>query len=193
MPRPKQDLIPPESKQPSFEEALLPEWNPGEGSGYATAVKEAREELELTAFVPVFTIRMVRLDTVKAKNYGTIRSPRDVYNLLQSLLKDTDREHFVCLVLNTKNFVMGVTQVSMGDLNSTIVHPREVFKSAIAANAASIIVAHNHPTGDPTPSPEDIAVSRRLAEAGELLGIELLDHVILGDERWVSLKEKGLF
>ena len=154
MHQPKQ-LVKAPSPQLSFEEALLPGWNTAEGSSYTQAVKEAKEELSMTAFVPVFTIRMVRLDTVKVKNYGVIRSPRDVYNLLNQLLKDTDREHFMCLVMNTKNFVMGVMQVSMGDLNSTIVHPREVFKAAIAANAASIIVAHNHPTGDPALPPKN--------------------------------------
>ena len=82
--------------------------------------------------------------------------------------------------------------VSIGDLSSSIVHPREVFLEAIRHSAASLIVAHNHPSGDPTPSPEDIQVTRRLVEAGDILGIDVLDHIILGDNRWISLKERGL-
>jgi DNA repair protein RadC len=83
--------------------------------------------------------------------------------------------------------------VSVGDLSSALVHPREVFKPAILSNAASVILAHNHPSGDPQPSPEDCAVTRRLQEAGQILGIEVLDHVIIGDaSRWASLREKGL-
>ena len=87
---------------------------------------------------------------------------------------------------------MKTTTVSVGILDSSLVHPREVFKDAILASAASMIVAHNHPSGDPTPSNEDKRVTLRLAEAGQLLGIELLDHIILGDNRWVSLKERGV-
>ena len=122
-----------------------------------------------------------------------IRSPRDVYQLLAPTLRDERREHFVVLLLDTRNGVMRTRTVSIGDLSSSIVHPREVFQEAIRHGAASLIVAHNHPSGDPTPSPEDGAVTKRLAEAGQLLGIELLDHIILGDGRFVSLKEKGMF
>jgi len=82
--------------------------------------------------------------------------------------------------------------VSVGDLSSSIVHPREVFTEAIRRSAASLIVAHNHPSGDPTPSPEDVSVTRRLVEAGEVLGIDVLDHIVLGDNRYISLKERGL-
>lgn len=122
-----------------------------------------------------------------------IRSPRDVYTLLSPSLRDERREHFVVLLLDTRNGVMRHRTVSVGDLSSSIVHPREVFTEAIRHGAASLIVAHNHPSGDPVPSPEDAAVTKRLAEAGQLLGIELLDHIVLGDGRFVSLKERGLF
>jgi DNA repair protein RadC len=193
MPSPQETPTATTSKQLTFEEAFLPGWNPGEGSGYAETIREAKNELDMTVFAPVFALRMIRVDTVKVKDYGKVRSPRDVYNLLHPVLKGIDREHFFCIALNTKNSVMGVTQVSMGDLSSTLVHPREVFKWAILMSAASIVVAHNHPSGDPAPSPEDIAVSKRLAEAGELLGIEVSDHIVIGDECWASLKEKGLF
>ena len=134
-----------------------------------------------------------RLISASPEERTKIRSPRDVYNLLGPNLRDEKREHFVALLLDTKNGVMRSKTVSVGDLSSSIVHPREVFVEAIRHGSASIIVSHNHPSGDPAPSPEDIAVTRRLAEAGELLGIELLDHIVLGDDRWVSLKERGLF
>jgi len=134
-----------------------------------------------------------RLIAASPEERPKVRSPRDVYNLLGPSLRDEKREHFVALLLDTKNGVLRSRTVSVGDLSSSIVHPREVFAEAIRHGAASLIVSHNHPSGDPTPSPEDIAVTRRLAEAGELLGIELLDHIVLGDNRWVSLKEKGLF
>ncbi len=134
-----------------------------------------------------------RLIAASPEERPKIRSPRDVYNLLGPSLRDEKREHFQALLLDTKNGVMRTKTISVGDLSSSIVHPREVFVEAIRHGAASLIVAHNHPSGDPAPSPEDIAVTRRLAEAGELLGIELLDHIILGDSRWSSLKEKGFF
>jgi DNA repair proteins len=93
--------------------------------------------------------------------------------------------------LNTKNQVIGRQTLSIGSLNASIVHPREVFRAAIRRSSASILCAHNHPSGDPTPSPEDILLTKRLAEAGELIGIELLDHLVIGDNRYTSLKEAG--
>lgn len=122
-----------------------------------------------------------------------IRGPRDVYELLSPTLRDEKREHFVALLLDTRNGVLRAPTVSVGDLSSAIVHPREVFAEAIRHGAASLIVAHNHPSGDPAPSAEDVAVTRRLCEAGQLLGIEVLDHIVLGDGVYVSLKERGLF
>lgn len=101
------------------------------------------------------------------------------------------KEHFVCLFLNTKNHVIGQETLSMGSLNASIVHPREVFRAAIKCSSASIICAHNHPSGDPTPSPEDISLTARLLQAGEIIGIDVLDHLIIGDSSFVSLKEKG--
>jgi DNA repair protein RadC len=88
--------------------------------------------------------------------------------------------------------VLRVVTVSVGSLNESIVHPRELFLEAIRHSAAAVIVVHNHPSGDPAPSPEDVEVTRRLRDAGQILGIELLDHVVLGDGRWVSLKERGV-
>lgn len=143
--------------------------------------------------VPIYSLRVVRESSQKAET-RKIRSPRDAANIFRDYVGHANREHFVMLVLDTKNQVVGLHTVSIGDLSSSIVHPREVFKIAIALGAASIIVSHNHPSGDTIPSPEDIAVTKRLYEAGELLGIELLDHVIIGGEvAFVSLKQKGLF
>ncbi|USG64136.1 DNA repair protein RadC [Brevibacillus ruminantium] len=121
----------------------------------------------------------------------TIRLPRDVANLMQHELRHLTQEHFVCLFLNTKNQVIGKQTIFVGSLDASIVHPREVFKEAIKRSSASVICLHNHPSGDPTPSREDIAVTRTLKEAGELIGISLLDHVIIGDGSYVSLKEQG--
>ena len=121
----------------------------------------------------------------------TVGSPRDVANLLMPDMRYLKKETLKSVLMDTKNGVLGIKTVSIGDLSSSIVHPREVFKDAIAASAASLIVAHNHPSGDPTPSAEDVSVTRRLQQAGEILGIELLDHLIIGDGTFVSLKERG--
>ncbi|WNR45843.1 RadC family protein [Paenibacillus roseipurpureus] len=121
----------------------------------------------------------------------TIRSPKDIANLMSEDLRYLQKEHFVCLFLNTKNHVVGQETLSMGSLNASIVHPREVFRAAIKRSSASIICVHNHPSGDPTPSPEDISLTARLVEAGTIIGIEVLDHVIIGDQRFISLKEQG--
>ncbi|HZG87052.1 RadC family protein [Paenibacillus sp.] len=120
-----------------------------------------------------------------------IRSPQDVAALVREDLRYLQQEHFVVLFLNTKNRVVGRETLSVGSLNATIVHPREVYRAAIKRSAASIICVHNHPSGDPTPSPEDIQLTHRLSEAGHIIGIELLDHVIIGDRSYVSLKERG--
>lgn len=137
-------------------------------------------------------MKPVRADYLRVSGRPSIRSPRDIAGLVTPYLSECDREQMVALLLDTKNGVIGMNVISVGDLTSAIVHPREVFKAAILANAACIILAHNHPSGDPTPSPEDIAVTNRLCQGGELLGIKVLDHVIVGDaERFLSLKEKG--
>jgi DNA repair protein RadC len=116
--------------------------------------------------------------------------PEDVIPLLHEW-RTARREHFVGFYLNARNQLLARTLVSVGSLSASIVHPREVFEPAIVRGAAGVIVAHNHPSGDPEPSPEDIAVTRRLADAGTLLGIELLDHVIVAERGEVSLKARG--
>lgn len=122
----------------------------------------------------------------------TIRSPSDVARLLMSEMRYLDREHLKAVLLNTRNMVLDVVTISVGTLNASLAHPRECFKEAIRQSAAAVIFVHNHPSGDPSPSPEDISLTRQLVEAGKLLGIEVLDHVIIGDGTFVSLKERGL-
>jgi DNA repair protein RadC len=133
-----------------------------------------------------------RLARTSNEERPVIRSPHDAADLLMEELRFLNKEHFVCLFLNTKNHVIGQETISVGSLNATVVHPREVFRPAIQRSSASIICAHNHPSGDPTPSTEDIELTSRLAEAGAIVGIELLDHLIIGDRKFISLKEKGL-
>ncbi len=120
-----------------------------------------------------------------------IRTPEDGANYVMEEMRFLTQEHFVCLYLNTKNEVIHKQTIFIGSLNASIVHPREVFKEAFRRSAASIICFHNHPSGHPAPSREDIEVTKRLAEVGKMIGIELLDHIIIGDKRYVSLKEKG--
>ncbi|GIP39196.1 UPF0758 protein YsxA [Paenibacillus sp. J31TS4] len=132
-----------------------------------------------------------RLAASSPEMRSVIRSPHDVFALLGEELRYLQKEHFVCLFLNTKNQVVARETLSMGSLNASIVHPREVFLAAIKRSSASLICVHNHPSGDPSPSPEDIDITRRLADAGSLLGIDVLDHVIIGDGTYYSLKENG--
>lgn len=133
-----------------------------------------------------------RLAALPAAERPVIRCPEDVCSLLMEDLRDLDREHFLALLLNTKNQVLATETISIGTLNASMVHPRELFKIAIRRSAAAVILAHNHPSGDPTPSREDISLTKRLIEAGEILGIDVLDHIIIGDNRFTSLKSKGL-
>jgi DNA repair protein RadC len=141
--------------------------------------------------IPVVKVMMVK-DSSQASTVRQVKCPEDAASLAQAFLAGVDREHFIVLLLDTKNKVTGINTVSIGSLNSSIVHPREVFKPAIIANAAGIILAHNHPSGDPTPSREDIEVTRQLIEAGKLLQIPVLDHVVLGDDCHCSLKQRAL-
>jgi DNA repair protein RadC len=120
-----------------------------------------------------------------------IRSPEDGAKYMMNDMRFLTQEHFVCLYLNTKNQVIHKQTVFIGSLNASIVHPREVYKEALKRSAASIICLHNHPSGDPAPSREDIEVTKRLVECGKIIGIELLDHLIIGENKFVSLKEKG--
>ncbi len=122
---------------------------------------------------------------------AAIRTPRDVALLLMDEMRSLDREEFRVLLLDAKNRVIDVVRVSVGTLTASLVHPREGLKAAIVRSAAAIVLVHNHPTGVPTPSEEDVAVTKRFVDAGKLVGIEVLDHVIIGDGRFESLRESG--
>jgi len=132
-----------------------------------------------------------RLGRVRNPGRPVISSPADVDGLLRGRIANLDRENFVVVLLNTKNEVLGFPTVSVGTLSASLVHPREVFKPAIRASAAGVVLAHNHPSGRVGPSREDREVTRRLKEASEIIGIEVLDHVILGDG-YFSMKEHGI-
>jgi DNA repair protein RadC len=118
-------------------------------------------------------------------------SPLQVFEMFRDLILET-KEHFLCLHLDGKNRIICLDRVSVGSLNQSIVHPREVFKSACVNSAAAIILVHQHPTGDPAPSGEDLSITKRLKEAGELIGIPVLDHIIIGEGKYVSFVESGL-
>ncbi len=144
---------------------------------------------------PAKRVNIVRLKMVKESSLlykeRRIKSPKDASLLFKQFLDGVDREDFIVLCLDIKNQPTAINVCHIGSLNSSIVHPREVLKPAIISNAASIIVAHNHSSNDPTPSREDIEVTKRLAESGKIIGVELLDHVIVCSDSLVSLKEKG--
>ncbi|MDR3288103.1 MAG: DNA repair protein RadC [Peptococcaceae bacterium] len=133
-----------------------------------------------------------RAATMDPMHRTVIHTPQDVAHLVMEEMRNLDREHFRVVTLNTKNHVLGVSPISVGSLNASLVHPRECFKEAIRRNANAIILLHNHPSGDPTPSKEDLEVTGRLTDGGKLLGIHVLDHVIIGDHQYISLKEEGM-
>jgi len=135
-----------------------------------------------------------RLDGyAQAGEKTVVKTPEDVMGLVGKRLRAKKKEYFLALLLDTRNQLIKVAEISVGSLDSSIVHPREVFKEAISASAAAVIFAHNHPSGDAEASPDDIKLTKRLAEAGELVGIEVLDHIIIGGKKFLSLKREGLF
>jgi len=142
-------------------------------------------------YIPIYKILLVR-DGIQKAETKIVTSPVDAYQVFKDFIGTPDREHFVVMLLDTRNQIVGLNAVSVGSINATVVHPRETFKSAILIGAAAIIIAHNHPSGDPAPSSEDLSLSTRLIKCGELVGIPILDHLIIGDDRYISLKEKGL-
>ncbi len=133
-----------------------------------------------------------RVATSDGVFHHSVKSSNDVVNLMMEELRYLKKEIFKALLLDTKNQIIKITDISMGSLNSSIVHPREVFSEAIKYGTNSIIFVHNHPSGDPTASAEDIQTTQRLESAGNILGIKVLDHIIIGDGRFFSFKEKGL-
>jgi len=133
-----------------------------------------------------------RLSSRLRADLPSVSSPADAAGLVMEEMRHHLREHFRVVLLDSKHKVLGIEEISIGSLNTSLVHPREVFRPAIRKACASIILLHNHPSGDPTPSREDLDVTRRLSEAGRLIGIEILDHIIIGDGNFVSFREKGL-
>lgn len=133
-----------------------------------------------------------RLSNYTGHPRPVIKSPGDAAGLVMQEMRHLDREHFRALLLNTRNQVIADEEVSIGTLNTSTVHPRELFRNAIKKSAASLVLVHNHPSGDATPSKEDLDVTRRLCEAGKIIGIEVLDHIIIGDNRFTSLKAEGI-
>ena len=155
-------------------------------------LREARDLSEARAATVIAATELgKRMMSARGPERPIISSPRDVAALLGVRMRDLDREHFVVLLLDTKNQVLGSPTISVGTLSSSLVHPREVFKPAIKLSAASVILAHNHPSRSLEPSAEDRQVTNRLVQAGKHIGMEVLDHVIFG-EGYLSMKERGM-
>ena len=141
--------------------------------------------------VNLVSLKVIKESSVLYSN-RRISTPIEAVNLLRNLLEDCDREKMLVCCLNTKNEPTNISVVSIGSLNSSIVHPREVFKTAIISNSASILIAHNHPSGNSTPSKEDINITERIKKSGEIIGIKMIDHIIIGENSYTSLKEDGI-
>ncbi len=155
--------------------------------------KQRRDyQARLFAHLPVYSTRLVRETTVSFSERYHVQCPGDVALILQDYFRDKDREEFVAVLLDTASTIIGLVRVSVGGLSSSIVEPKQVFKAAILGNAAKLLVAHNHPSGNPEPSREDVLVTKQLVEAGKLLGLPVLDHLIVTEGGFVSLSERGL-
>lgn len=165
-----------------------------EEHGQHTAYPEATEAVaqQSALGIPIYRITLVRESAFPYHAVPQMRSSKDVSMLLHAYLKDTDREHFVVFFLNQKNRITGIHTVSMGSLTASTVHPRETFKAAILASAAAIVCGHNHPSGDVQSSREDRTLTIRLSQAGKLLGIQVLDHIIIGHNTYFSFADEGL-
>jgi DNA repair protein RadC len=134
-----------------------------------------------------------RIEGQDAAEKPLVKTPEDAAGLVSGRLKGKKKEYFLAVMLDTKSRLIKLADISIGSLDASLVHPREAFKEVISSCAASVIFAHNHPSGDTTPSEDDIKLTRRLAQAGEIIGVEVLDHVIIGGDKFLSLKREGLF
>ena len=121
-----------------------------------------------------------------------IRNPEAVYKLISTRIREKSKEHFKLILLNSRNKTIGISTISIGTLTTSLVHPREVFKEALVHSAASVILAHNHPSGDPEPSEDDVKITKKLVESGKILGVEVIDHIIIGKNHFYSFRERGL-
>lgn len=160
---------------------------------------DIQELLKIKGIGPLRAKQIKAIFELSKRLYGNehtnpikIKTPSDVANLMMPDMRFLKKEYFKIILLDTKSNVIAVEVVSVGNINSSIVHPREVYNPAVKKSAFSLIAAHNHPSGDPSPSNEDINITRRLVESGKLLGIEFLDHIIIGDNQFVSLKELNI-
>ena len=169
------------------------------GSLRQLATTSAAEMQRLPGIGPAVTARLIaalelgrRMARESALERPRIRGPRDVYDLCAPAMVDAKQEEFRVLLLNTQHAVVREVVVTRGTLDASVVHPREVFRAAIVESAAAVVLVHNHPSGDPAPSREDREVTEQLAAAGQLIGISVLDHVVIGDGRYVSFVESGL-
>lgn len=140
--------------------------------------------------IPLYKLSLVR-DGALCAERQTVSSSRDLYPILREYYARHDREEMLVVLLDAKHKIVGINSVSVGSLTLSIVHPRETFKAAIVGNCSAIILAHNHPSGDPAPSHEDRVLTERLAKGGEILGIPVLDHLVIGDGRYVSFADQG--
>ena len=146
-------------------------------------------------YQPIFKHLFVKVKIVRDgyKAGPVIKSPENVIKSIEDMIIDRDREVFIVLHLNARNTVVAIEEVSVGSVDATIVHPREVFKAALLCNASSVILVHNHPSGNTAPSEDDKNLTKKLIDGGEILGIEVLDHVIVGNEgNYLSFKDSGL-
>ncbi|MCC6603333.1 MAG: DNA repair protein RadC [Anaerolineae bacterium] len=166
---------------PGLARASVAELTAVKGVGPAKAV-EIKAALEIGR----------RLLTTAPEEKPRITSPADAANLLMSEMSFLDKEHLRLVLMDTRNRVLATPTIYIGSLNTSVIRIGELFRAAIKENAAAFIVAHNHPSGDPSPSPEDVAVTRQIVQAGSLLNIDVLDHIVIGHNRFVSLKERGL-
>jgi len=156
-----------------------------ENNAVCTNQKKAAKRIDIVS------LKMVKESSITYSK-RVISSPVDSDELLRDFIMDSDREQMVVCCLDTKNQPTSISVISIGSLNSAIVHPREVYKTAILSNASSIIIAHNHPSGNSEPSHEDIVLTNRLDEAGKIVGIKLLDHLVIGYNNYYSFKEEGI-
>lgn len=147
--------------------------------------------MEHSKRIDIVKLKMIKEGSILYKN-RQIKSPSDAAEIIKVFIADSDREQLVLIAVDTKNQPTAINIFSIGTLDTALVHPREIFKMAILANASSIIIGHNHPSGIADPSIDDLEITKRVKEAGDIMGINLLDHIIIGDENFVSLKDLQL-